>query len=251
MKKSLLFVLAFAAICLMPSCKKYASEITFGDTAGMRVKTYDSTDLKTSDQGLTKYYDIDLNKDGQTDIKLTSKCVLSVFLGNPVYSYIKCENEDVALLGDIIMQEHYVHSDTTVTQNEEGEGLFQKITKTHTCERIDDTDVIEETEEKLSLIAGNAGESFGLEDDFLSTEVLLNDIQYGFCSDPEGWGTDFMTQVCNIYKKDCDYFPTGKEQYIGFKFNKNGRDHLGWMKIILEESYGDYYVRPIESAIQR
>ena len=249
MKKSLLIVLALAAICLMPSCKKYASEITFGDTAGMRVKTYDSSDLQTSDNESEKYYEIDLNKDGKPDIKLTSRLVMSVFFGNPVFSYIKCENEDVALLGDIILQEHYVHSDTTVRLNE---GVtYQTITKTHTCERVDNTDVIEETEEKLSLRAANAGESFSLENDFLSTEVLLNDIAYGFCDDPEGWGTDFITQVCNNYTNDCNYFPVNKEQYVGFKFNKNGRAHLGWIKIILEESQGDYYVRPIESAIQR
>ena len=139
MKKPLLIVLALAAISLMPSCKKYASEITFGDTAGMRVKTYDSTDLQTSDY--KKYYDIDLNKDGWPDITLTSECIASAFLGNPVVSYIKCTNEDVALLGDIIMQEHYVHSDTTVTFN--GGVTFQTITKTHTCERVDNTDIRE------------------------------------------------------------------------------------------------------------
>ncbi len=165
MKKPLLIVLALASICLMPSCKKYASEITFGDTAGMRVKTYYRTDLQTSDY--KKFYDIDLNKDVWPDITLTSVCIASVFLGNPVVSYIKCENEDVALLGDIIMQEHYVHSDTTVTQHEEV--TFQTITETHTCEKVDNTDIIEETEEKLSLRAANAGESFGLEDSFLSS----------------------------------------------------------------------------------
>ena len=247
MKKPLLIVLAWAAICLMPSCKKYASEIAFGDTAGMRVKTYDNTDLQTSNN--EEYYEIDLNKDGQPDIKLTSRLVMSVFFGNPVFSYIKCENEDVALLGDIILQEHYVHSDTTVTQQE---GVtFQTITNTHTCERVDDTDIIEETEEKLSLRAANAGESFGLEDDFLSTEVALNDIEYGFCDDPEEISDNFFTQVCNNYNDDCDYFPVDKEQYIGFKFNINGRDHLGWIKIILEENMGDYYVRLIESAVQK
>ena len=57
--------------------------------------------------------------------------------------------------------------------------------------------------------------------------------------------------VCNKYNDDCDYFPMDKEQYIGFKFTIDGRDHLGWMKIILEERQGDYYVRPIESAIQK
>lgn len=249
MKKSLLIVLALASICLMPSCKKYASEIAFGDTAGMRVKTYDSTDLKYSYGENEKYYDIDLNKDGWADIKLTSRCVMSVFLGNPVVSYIKCENEDVALLGDIIMQEHYVHSDTTVTQHEEV--TFQTITKTHTCEKVDNTDIIEETEEKLSLRAANAGESFGLEDSFLSTEVALNGYSYGFCDSPQEISTNYFSQVCNNYNNDCDYFPVNKEQYVGFKFNKNGRDHLGWIKIILEESQGNYYVRPIESAVQR
>lgn len=249
MKKSLLIVLALTAIYLMPSCKKYASEIAFGDTAGMRVKTYDSTDLQTSNNEDEKYYEIDLNNDGRPDIKLTSRLVMSVFFGNPVFSYIKCENEDVALLGDVILQEHYVHSDTTVTLDE---GVtFQRITKTHTCQRVDDTDIIEKTEEKLSLRAANAGESFSLKDDFLNAEVSLNDIEYGICDDPEGWGTDFMTQVCNNYNNDCNYFPVNKEQYIGFKFNKNGRAHLGWIKIILEESQGDYYVRPIESAVQR
>lgn len=249
MKKPLLIVLALAAISLMPSCKKYASEITFGDTAGMRVKTYDSTDLQTSDY--KKHYDIDLNKDGWPDITLTSECIASVFLGNPVVSYIKCENENVALLGDIILQEHYVHSDTTITLNE---GVtFQRITNTHTCEKVDNTDIIEETEEKLSLIAANAGESFGLEDSFLSTEVALNGYSYGFCDSPQEISANYFSQVCNNYNNDCDYFPLNKEQYVGFKFNKNGRDHLGWMKIILEKRNGNevYDVRLIESAIQK
>ena len=247
MKKLLFFALALVTICIMPSCKKHASEIAFGDTAGMRVATYDKTDMQSDHY--ESYYEIDLNNDGQCDIKLYSQLIASAAIGDPIVSYIKCKNKDVALLGDIILQEHYVHSDTTVRLNE---GVtYQTITKTHTCERVDNTDVIEETEEKLSLRAANAGESFSLENDFLSTEVLLNDIAYGFCDDPEGWGTDFITQVCNNYTNDCNYFPVNKEQYVGFKFNKNGRDHLGWIKIILEESQGDYYVRPIESAIQR
>ena len=38
------------------------------------------------------------------------------------------------------------------------------------------------------------------------------------------------------------------------KFNQMNtpkKHHLGWMKIILEENMGEYYVRPIESAIQK
>jgi len=247
MKKSLFFTLVLAAICLMPSCKKYASEIAFGDTAGMRVATYDNTDMQSAHY--ESYYEIDLNNYGQCDIKLFSQLIASAAIGDPIVSYIKCKNKDIALLGDIILQEHYIHTDTTVTVQE---GVtFQRITKTHTCERVDNTDIVEDSEEKLSLTAANAGESFGLENSFLSTEVALNGFSYGFCDDPESWGTDFVTQQCDNYNNDCDYFPLNKEQYVGFKFNKNGRDHLGWIKIILEENMGDYYVRLIESAVQK
>ena len=247
MKKSLLFALALAAICIMPSCKKYASEIAFGDTAGMRVATYDKTNMQSDHY--ESYYEIDLNNDGQCDIKLYSQLIASAAIGDPIVSYIKCKNKDIALLGDIILQEHYIHTDTTVTVQE---GVtFQRITRTHTCERVDDADIVEDSKEKLSLTAANADESFGLEDSFLSTEVALNGFSYGFCDDPVDLGTDFVTQECDNYNNDCDYFPMNKEQYIGFKFTIDGRDHLGWMKIILEENMGEYYVRPIESAIQK
>lgn len=247
MKKTLFFALALTAICIMPSCKKYASEIAFGDTAGMRVATYDNTDMQSAHY--ESYYEIDLNNDKQCDIKLYSQLIASVAIGDPIVSYIKCKNKDIALLGDIILQEHYIHTDTTVTVQE---GVtFQRITKTHTCERVDATDIIEDSKEKLSLTAANAGESFGLENSFLSTEVALNGFSYGFCDDPVDIGTDFVTQQCCNYNNDCDSFPVDKEQYIGFKFTIDGRDHLGWLKIILEERQGDYYVRPIESAIQK
>ena len=247
MKKTLFFALALAAICLMPSCKKYASEIAFGDTAGMRVATYDKTDMQS--EHYESYYEIDLNNDGQCDIKLYSQLIASAAIGDPIVSYIKCKNKDIALLGDVILQEHYIHTDTTVTVQE---GVtFQRITRTHTCERVDDADIVEDSKEKLSLTAATAGESFGLEDSFLSTEVALNGFSYGFCDDPEEISANFFTQVCNNYNDDCDSFPMDKEQYIGFKFTIDGRDHLGWIMIILEGSYGNYYVRPIESAVQR
>ena len=247
MKKILFFTLVLAAIYLMPSCKKYASEIAFGDTAGMRVATYDNTDMQSAHY--ESYYEIDLNNDGQCDIKLFSQLIASAAIGDPIVSYIKCKNKDIALLGDIILQEHYTHTDTTFAQQD---GVtFERITRTHTCERVDETDIVEDSKEKLSLTAANAGESFGLENSFLSTEVALNGFSYGFCDDPVGIGTDFVTQQCDNYNNDCDYFPVDKEQYIGFKFTIDGRDHLGWLKIILEERQGSYYVRPIESAIQK
>lgn len=248
MKKSLFLALALAAICIIPSCKKFASNIAFGDTGGMRVATYDSTDMQTG--YMKSFYDIDLNKDGQPDLQLLSVYEGSPEVGRAEVSYIKCLNENFALLGDIIIQEQYIHTDTTINQVEEV--TYVTIHRTHSCERTDETDIVENTEEKLLLIASNAGKTFGLEDSFMSTKVQLNGFSYSIGFDPDGWGTNLVTRHYDTYNSNCDdIFPLDQEQYIGFKFNLNGRNHLGWMKIILEEHQGDYYVRPIESAIQK
>ena len=248
MRKLWFLVLVLAAICIMPSCKKYASNIAFGDTGGMRVSTYDSTDMQT--EYLNSFYDIDLNKDGQPDLQLLSVYTGSPAVGRAEVSYIKCLNENIALLGDIILQEQYVHTDTTINQVDEV--TYVNIHRTHSCERTDETDVVEKTEEKLLLTASNAGKTFGLEDSFMSTEVQLKGFSYSIGLDPEGWGTNLITQHYDTYNSNCDdIFPLDQEQYIGFKFNLSGRYHLGWMKIILEQRQGDYYVRPIESAIQK
>ena len=251
MKKALFLALALAAICIMPSCKKYASEIAFGETRGMRIMTYDSTDLLTSHTfaPYTDYYDIDLNNDGREDLQLISIYAGSPAVGHSEVSYIKCIDENVALLGDIILLEHYVHYDTIEQQNDD----VTYVTKmeTHTCERIDDLDSIENSEEKLSLRDANAGETFGLENDFMNTDVTLKDFSY-YLSYLEEFSPNLIAESAYVYDNEsCNSFPLNTERYIGFKYTINGRDHLGWMKIILELRDGDYYVKPIEAAIQK
>ena len=251
MKKSLFLVLALATICIIPSCKKYASEIAFGETRGMRIMTYDSTDLLTSHQyaPYSDYYNIDLNHDGREDLQLISIYAGSHEIGRSEVSYIKCLSKDVALLGNIILQEHYVHYDTIIQQHDD----VTYITKmeTHTCERIYELDSIENSEEKLLIRDADAGETFGLEDDFMNTDVTLKDFSY-YLSFLEEFSPNLIVESAYVYDNEsCNSFPLKTERYIGFKFNINGRDHLGWMKIILELRNGDYYVKPIEAAIQK
>ena len=251
MKKSLLFALVLATICLMPSCKKHASEIAFGDTVGMLVSTYDSTDMKVSLQvPWERYYDIDLDSDGSPDIQLLSRNEGSPNVGRVETSYIKCLNENLSLLGDIFLQDHYVHYDTIIQQYDDETWIITR--RTFSCEKQDESDVIEKTEEKLSLWDADAGETFGLANDYMSTEVTLIGHSYTLRYTPEEVSPNLIIQSIDIHDNNsCDYYPFYTERYIGFKFNINGRDHLGWMKIILEERLGDYFVKPIESAIQK
>jgi len=75
--------------------------------------------------------------------------------------------------------------------------------------------------QKFSLSANNANDSFGNDNTFMNTNVILKDSQ--------------------------NYFPMDEEKYIGFKITENGETRLGWMKVILHHDH----VELLETAIQK
>ena len=78
------------------------------------------------------------------------------------------------------------------------------------------------TDQKFSLLANNANDSFGNDDTFMSTDVKLRD------------GDKYL-------------FPKDETKYIGFKITENSKSRLGWMKVILH--YDE--VELLETAIQK
>ena len=78
------------------------------------------------------------------------------------------------------------------------------------------------TNQKFSLLANNANDSFGYDNTFMSTNVTFRE-------------------------NDNYYFPKDEVKYIGFKITENNKSHLGWMKVILHHDY----VELLETAIQK
>ena len=78
------------------------------------------------------------------------------------------------------------------------------------------------TNQKFSLLANNANDSFGYDDAFMCTNVKLRE-------------------------NDNYYFPKDETKYIGFKLTENDQSRLGWMKVILHHDY----VELMETAIQK
>ena len=78
------------------------------------------------------------------------------------------------------------------------------------------------TNQKFSLLANNANDSFGYDDAFMCTNVTL-------------------------LRSDNEYFPMNEAKYIGFKIIENDKSRLGWMKVILHEDE----VELLETAIQK
>ena len=76
-------------------------------------------------------------------------------------------------------------------------------------------------DQKFTLLANDANDSFDNNNTFMSTNVTL-------------------------LRSDNEYFPMNEAKYIGFKLTENDKSRLGWMKIILHHDY----VELLETAIQ-
>ena len=239
--------MALAAICIMPSCKKDPTQnkVVFGNNEGMSVTTYDSTFYPEQYGHFSWGNSIDLNGDGQADVQFHSENIGSAGLGHDIVTMLKCQHENVALLGEIIDQEKYLHIDSTF-HTEDSIWWVVGVYSTYTCEQIAETDSVVGREEKLSLYANNANDNFDDNGTFMSTDVILKNRSYSYPAGTEN-GDHVLYHYQISYKNDCDYFPMDEEKYIGFKITENKKSRMGWMKVILH----DEYVELLETAIQK
>jgi hypothetical protein len=91
MKRLVLFAMALAAVCVMPSCNKERTGITFGDYTGMIVTSYDTVSIHNTPAFPDKWlYLVDLNGDGKNNIRLYTDLSMT-----PATSAIHCIDDDL------------------------------------------------------------------------------------------------------------------------------------------------------------
>ena len=248
MKRVSLFAMALLIVVCTISCKKDPTQnkVVFGNGKGMTVTSYDSTfHPEHYNHQLSWGNTIDLNGDGKDDIHFLSENIGSPAVGRDIVTTLKCQHENIALLGDLINQEMYLHISSSL-YTEDSVSWVNVVSNTYTCEQIAETDSVVSTTEKLTNIDHNSGDSFGLDDSFMNTNVVLKNRSYDYPG-----GNETIENVTYYYmihdKNDCDYFPMDDEKYIGFKITENDRSRLGWMKVILHYDH----VELLETAIQK
>ena len=246
MKKSLFIALALAAICIMPSCVKDSvnDKVVFGDGEGMSVISYEGIPLVQQYSHTSWGYAIDLNGDGKDDVQFRSQVIYSEGGGQDICTELYCY-DGIALLGDIINQEQYLHIDS-VFHTEDSIWWVVDITKTFSCERIAETDSVLDATEKFSLFANNANDSFDKDNTFISDYVILKSAYPTYSAEPES-GDQILYQYLIKNVNNCDVFPMEEVKYIGFRIAENNKIRLGWMKVILHHDY----VELLETAIQK
>lgn len=264
MKKqlSIMIALVVLAIGIITSCKKdpipnnneqptdtiptVTDRITFGDTTGMIVTTYNT--IMEFDEGRNPII-LDLNDGGIDDIKIETYYDGPLAIGEFQTLTLHCLNDHTELLGDSIVKESYSHRETTY------DTIDDYIVITHaytfsTCETIEENDPVN-TSKVFEVFANDYDNAFGAEDHFQTGEAVLfrENVKYSLAN-PGDEIVD-VNYYNNIY--DCWNFPTDEEKYIGFRITKNGNSRYGWLKIKLHPTWGGKVVDTelIETAIQK
>ena len=243
MKKTLLFALALVAVCMMSSCNKERTGITFGDYTGMIVTSYDTVSMLSTIPGKWVYL-VDLNGDGKNNIRLYTDLSTA-----PATSAIHCIDDDLTqIVCKKVEKQRYLHCDTTYRQT--GDTTHVTITKIYTFHKINEADIVEHLETISIPQAYDDGDLFILNKnsfpEFVTLYMHATESNYtAYTADPYK-----QTHYHTVYKNDYDRFPLDEEKYIGFRFTDADRFRYGWMKIKLYNNEGNYFVKILETAIQ-
>lgn len=247
MKNTLLFVLALTAICAISSCNKdpnTADKIIFGNTERMSVVNYDTV------LQMVGTLSMDLDQDGTDDLKVESRFEPSyegqTFGAQILHLY--CLNENIALFGETIENEIYIHRDTSISV-EEGHTFVSYILSYSTCEKEEEDDEVLTTNAFVAT-ANAEGDVLNTTDNFLSEHVVLFRENIDIALEPVT-SNDTTYYSTQMYDFSCDNYETNTMTYIGFKLTHDGKSRLGWLKIYLYSLYGNVvHAENLETAIQ-
>jgi|GEM_PF-1360892 len=269
MEKTLLFALALAAICVMPSCKKdpkpgeepnkpTTDRIVFGNYEGMDVVTYDSIEWEYFEEsGVMSYHtkDFDVNGDGRNDFSLLSEVSVdpnSEDLNNPRYTYsIKLRSSQLSFHTQTVLNEVYLHVDTTIFPTDSIPLIY--LDYRLTCNRQLESDPIQESYNLVVFVQHEKDDLLNLDDAFSSSCYTLyeSNKEFPYILDPEATeATVYQSEV--LASEECYNLPIDEATFIGFKYVENSKTRIGWIKLIIEhDANGDLMARPLEAAIQK
>ncbi len=248
--KKIGFYLALLTGLFFLSCEKHNEElgdtpdkISIGAVNNMFIKQYYTT--LDGSYFSPEDLNIDLDSDGNDDIKLTSEIWGSPTVGHIPKSSIQCLSDNVQIAGFFKIDTSFLHKeiDTTVGPNNIviNDSLF------YTCHQIDPSDsIIKIKYDVFKISPKDKNDVLTRSDDFKSDNITLLFDTYFYDSYFE-ISPDTVMFVYNIFLNDCYTFPRDEIKYIGIKITKNETEKLGWIKLGL---FDTSRILIVESAIQ-
>ena len=272
MKKTLLFAMELAAVCILPSCEKdpkpgdepsiepTAEMIVFGNHTYMDVVTYNQVDWEYHDD-YTSYYwkDFDINGDGEFDFAFCSRKMKSSYQGDiqgldTIYDLTLHAAPRMEFHSDLQTNEIYSHPDSTIIPTDSIPLIYIEITES--CDKVLESDVYKGPYSKYVIQSHYKNDLLNMNDStfrplFTPYTLYVTNYQTPYYIDLDDYHP-------NVFKSDidgregCFNFPMNEEIYIGFKYNDENRYRLGWIKIIIEQKINGFvFVTLLETAIQQ
>lgn len=242
-----LMLIVVTALILLVGCEKESlpGSIIPGDYSNMSISIYDTVFYGGYHE--LKNLDLDIDRDGTSDIRFVSEIWGSPGMGQHPRSALMCLHENIRLHGTLTVDTLFLNSSsyTEVTQ--------ESITKiysylNYTYLRVDKSDsIITVFPEGFRLLPLNKGEKINNTDVFATDSIPIS--SHYFCNMiyPVPIGQDSILYESRCTFNDRYTFPEEKIKYLGLQIEAAGKIRLGWIKLIIEDYYKLYL---LETAIQ-
>jgi hypothetical protein len=218
------------------------SEIKIGDNSNMIINYYDTTLI--GEYNVPKYFNIDLDNDGNDDIQFESELWGSPAVGQNPKSVIKSLSESIQFYGFHRNDTSFLNRDTSVyTGANDMVEIYYRYN--YTCHQIDKNDSILKITPSFKLTPLDRGAVLKMGDTYKSDTITLINDWYGFPPSYYEINSDTAIIEYRTYYNDCDEFPLDNIKYIGVRFYNDSR--LGWIKVSV---FDKYKILIIESGIQ-
>lgn len=248
MKNRNVFVIILLSFILLSCEKKDEKEVednngirpeyfTIGNSAGMNIIIHDT--IVYCEDG--NYYDIDLNNDGELDIRIQASVTQSNATGELYYSKIMSLSSNIAFYGQNIMDTTFLNLDTIIYENPSSMILAMN----HICSRVSTEDSILSTNEKFVLDFFDA--DFGIDVNNMCQSDTIDLLEYSVTFPSGGCPSAFngFDDCYSSYNFDCHIAPQNETKYIGVKFLDSYKN--AWIKFKL--TWNDINI--IETAVQQ
>ena len=265
MKRLVLFAMALAAVCIMPSCGKdpkpgeepTTNQITFGNYEGMDVVKYDNIEWEYfENSGVMSYHtkDFDVNGDGKNDFYLTSTVTISPYQYDEKTYTINLVSSKLEFHSQRSTIEVYRHLDSTIIHTDSIPLIY--IDEVMSCNKLDESDSFEEMYSRRGVKIHSKDDLLTLNDSiFVATMdggyLYESSVHFPYYMDLEVTEATVYRSIIEA-RDECFNLPLEEEVYVGFKYVDENGARLGWIKLIVEyDANGNLIARPLEAAIQK
>ena len=249
MKPNYLIILA---LFIVVSCSKdkaaNSPTIEIGNNSGLQV-TQLNLDITSPSFGVWDEKEVDINNDGQMDLRFRSIYHGSSGLGL-FYNYrIETIHNDCSIAGTIANDTMWLKNDTTYLVNPQG-GMAIIWELKRACAQLDASYTqLDVDHDQLSTTLFQSGETLKVSDYFSKETTYLHSLSdHSTPLELEMTIVDTnYYSVASVIREVCEPATDNVSGYLGFKLNTSNGTKLGWVKLAITDAYS---IQVSETAIQ-